>query len=149
MVSCGGNRERSERERAQRRKEKQGTRESRGSASRRWSRALKVVASIATRSSAGWKRGGGRHSELLLLLGWPATTGEAEARGQGGTASLIAMLLLPAAAGTWRLAWDSDDAKLREEDGGSGPTDWTGMEGEGDQGHEQGMLCFEAKRSIR
>ena len=79
MVSCGGNRERSERERAQRREEKQGTRESRGGAGRRWSRALKVVASIATRSSAGWKRGGGRHSGLLLLLGWPATTSEAEA----------------------------------------------------------------------
>ena len=44
------------------------------------------------------------------------------------------MLLLPAAARTWRLARDSDDAKLREEDGGSGPADWTGMEGEGDQG---------------
>ena len=50
------------------------------------------------------------------------------------------MLLLPAAARTWRLARDSDDAKLREEDGGSGPADWTGMEGEGDQGRLAGSM---------
>ena len=32
-----------------------------------------------------------RSSGLLLLLGWLATTGEAEARGQGGTASCVSL----------------------------------------------------------
>ena len=85
----------------------------------------------------------GRQAELVPEENGGAAVSERKrlerrrgARGEGRKrpAWLFAMLLLPAAARTWRLARDSDDAKLREEDGGSGPADWTGMEGEGDQG---------------